>query len=64
MENLERKYEIGEFVIAHIGGNVLKGRISRQNNFDIMRINEYFVHTILGTFLIDDEYIFEYFENN
>ncbi len=64
MENKERKYKIGEFVIVHLGGNTLKGRISRQNNFDTMKHNEYFVHTLIGTFLLEDDYIFDYYENN
>lgn len=62
MENTERKYQIGQYVFARLGGNLLKGRISRQTNVDVMKHNEYFVHTILGTFLLEDEYIFEYLE--
>ncbi len=64
MENIERKYKIGEYVIALVGKIKIKGRISRQNNFNSMKSNEYFVHTIIGTFLLEDDYIFNYYENN
>ncbi len=58
-----KKFDIGEFVLVLIGDNKIKGRISRQTNTDLINQNEYFVHTILGTFLIECDYIFEYCEN-
>ena len=63
MENTERKYGIGKFVLAQIGKGKIKGRVSKQTE-SLIKTHEYYIHTIIGTFLVDDEYIFEYSENN
>jgi len=60
MEKSERKYNIGESVLIIMGKNQLKGRISRQTETNLTKINEYFVHTILGTFLLEEDGIIKY----
>jgi hypothetical protein len=51
----ERKYGIGDYVLVLIGNHKMRGRISRQTE-TLSGLNEYFIHTIIGTFfLVDDE---------
>ena len=55
-------FDIGETVLVLIGENKVRGRISRQTSEDLIKKGEYFVHTILGTFFVENEYIFKSYE--
>jgi hypothetical protein len=57
----KRKFNIGDFVIANIGKLQTKGRVSRETlSICEKRTNLYYIHTILGTFLLEDEDFFKF----
>jgi hypothetical protein len=66
MENTsttERKFGIGDYVLVSLGENKIKGRISRQTEI-LTEINHYFIHTLIGTFFLDDDTLIEILSEN
>ncbi len=59
----ERKYGIGDYVSILIGNHKMRGRISRQTE-NLTELNHYYIHTLIGTFFLDDDSLIEILSEN